>query len=240
VLLGYGLGDVNVLTALDWSRNVFSEGEIDYPHDVIQVLRKQNPLDAPYRDRNGVMILETSDLTDLFEEFGIVRLEHLEARARQTLALQELTDEMANPQKENIEKFIDDRSFRQSNLKILSQFPVHLISGFISFLDKCIDETWLRSKPYGAFEGYNQNLTIILDILTAFEATNIPPALFQTVAYSLDRLAIYVGRNAGQSFAAAHTWDERKVKLSQEVITELRDISEALGYSNLETLLMTL
>jgi hypothetical protein len=240
LLLGYGLGDVNVLTALDWSKNVFSEGDVNYPHDVVQVLRKQNPVEKPYRDRNGVLIIETSDLTDFFEEYAIIRREDLEQKAEEATALQKLADEMVNPQQGNIAKFLDDQSFRQGNLKILSQFPVHLISGFISFLDKCIDETWLRSRPHGAFEGYNQNLIIIMDILTAFEAHKIPPALFQTAAYALERVAYYVGRNSGQSFAAAVTWDKRKGELSQELITELMNISKSLGYSNLEALLNTI
>jgi len=240
LLLGYGLGDVNVLTALDWSKNVFSEGALDYPQDVIQVLRKENPFEKPYRDRNGLLIIETNELTDFFEEFGIVREEALEQEKKQQEELAKLTEEMINPQQENIDKFIDDQSFRQSNLSILSQFPVHLIAGFISFLDKCIDETWRRSKPYGAFEAYNQNLIMIIDILTAFEPNNIPPALFQTAAYSLDRVAIFIGRMSGQSFAAATTWEQRKAELSQEIVTDLRDISHALGYSNLQQLLITI
>ena len=37
-LLGYSLGDVNVLTALDWSKNVFRESKGNYPHEVVQIL----------------------------------------------------------------------------------------------------------------------------------------------------------------------------------------------------------
>jgi hypothetical protein len=43
VLIGYGLGDVNVLTALDWSRNVFKAAETTYQSDVIQILRTESP-----------------------------------------------------------------------------------------------------------------------------------------------------------------------------------------------------
>ena len=68
LILGYGLGDVNVLTALDWSRNVFKGAQANYPHAVIQVLRKDNPRGMPYWDKNGLLILESDSLTVFFEE----------------------------------------------------------------------------------------------------------------------------------------------------------------------------
>ena len=82
LLLGYGLGDVNVLTAIDWSRNVFFSKQENYPHDVIQILRTSNPKEEPYRDRNGILILETSDLTKFFDEFEAVHRELLEEKRR--------------------------------------------------------------------------------------------------------------------------------------------------------------
>ncbi len=59
--------------------------------------------------------------------------------------------------------------------------------GFVSFMEKCIDETWERSIPNGAFEPYNQNLTIILDILTAFPLESFPPVLLQKTANALQK-----------------------------------------------------
>ena len=73
LLLGYALGDVNVLTALDWSKYVFKRTRENYPHGVIQVLRKKKPSDEPYRAVNGVVILETEALSGFFEEFSVVR-----------------------------------------------------------------------------------------------------------------------------------------------------------------------
>jgi hypothetical protein len=69
LLVGYGLGDVNVLTALDWSKSVFNGGEATYPNDVIQLLRKNSPHEKPYRDKNGIVIVEAENISDFFEEF---------------------------------------------------------------------------------------------------------------------------------------------------------------------------
>jgi hypothetical protein len=125
-------------------------------------------------------------------------------------------------------------------LKVLSKFSIHLIAGFVSFLNKCIDETWKRSVPSGAFEGYNQNLTIILDILTAFPLQNFPPALFQTAAYGLERVAYYVGSEWGKSWAAHKTWESRKGELTSEIVRELRSVAEQYNYWHLQQLLTSI
>ncbi|QWL58574.1 SIR2 family protein [Aeromonas jandaei] len=240
LLLGYGLGDVNVLTALDWSRNVFKSEEANYPNGVVQVLRKDNPTEEPYRDKNGIVIIEVEDLSDFFEDFIEVRTEELDEKKKEQKALKRLANQLDAPDGEMIEKFIDDEEFRSKMLKTLSRFSIHLVSGFVSFLNKCIDETWARSRPDGAFEGYNQNLIIILDILTAFPISRFPPALFQTAAYGLQRVGYYVGDCAGKSWAAKKTWDKRKNELSKEIVDELKSIASQHGYAYVERLAKTI
>ena len=150
-----------------------------------------------------------------------------------------MANELDNPNGETIAKFIDDEHFRSEMLKKLSMFSIDLISGFVSFLNKCIDETWIRSQANGAFEGYNQNLKIILDILTSFPINRFPPALFQTVAYGLQRVGYYVGDGPGNSWSAKKTWDNRKSELTTEVISELRSIANQHGYSFVNALVAT-
>lgn len=240
LLLGYGLGDVNVLTALDWSKNVFKAGEATYPSSVIQLLRKDNPKEKPYRDINGIVIVESEDISDFFEEFMDVRKVELIEKEKEQKTLKELADKLGKPDGTMIEKFIDDEAFRSDILKVLSKFSIHLVSGFVSFLNKCIDETWARSKPDGAFEGYNQNLIIILDILTSFPINRFPPALFQTAAYGLQRVGYFVGNEFGQSWPAMKTWNKRKNELTEEVVAELNSIAEQHGYNNVRSLAKTI
>jgi hypothetical protein len=240
LLLGYGLGDVNVLTALDWSKNVFKGESVNYPNEVIQVLRKDNPSETPYRDKNGIVIIEASTLAEFFGWLMEVRAKLLEEEHEELKQLNDLAAKLNEPDNKKIEKFIDDPVFRASMLKVLSEFSIHLISSFVSFLDKCIDETWTRSKPYGAFEGYNQNLILIIDILTAFPADKFPPALFETAAYGLQRVGYYVGAEAGKSHAAAITWGKRKTELSTEMIDELLHFANQHHYVYLKKLITTI
>lgn len=230
VLLGYGLGDVNVLTALDWSKNVFNKEKENYPNDIIQIIRNSSPKKLPYRDQHGVIIIETSDLDEFFKEYYEISNKETQKKQKEKDTLNELEHMLTNPDKNIIDMFIDDDGIRKNILNTLSKFSINLISGFISFLDKCIDETWERSRPNGAFEGYNKNLVITLDILTAFPLNNFPPALFQTAVQSLQRVGPYIGKNNGQSWDAYKTWEKRKNKLSNELVAELKNISNQHGY----------
>jgi hypothetical protein len=233
LLLGYGLGDVNVLTALDWSRNVFKAEQQNYPSCVIQVLRKDNPSEEPYRDQNGIVIVETENLSVFFDQFKAVREDQLTQEKATQRILEHLSAVLDDASSSTIDKFIDDQTYRANILKALSKFSLHLISGFVSFLNKCIDETWSRSAPTGKFEGYNQNLIILLDILTSFPVDQIPPVLLQTAAYGLERVGYFIGNQKGQSYSANNTWEKRKSKLTREMVKELRNIAEQHGYSHL-------
>ncbi|MEX6149757.1 SIR2 family NAD-dependent protein deacylase [Providencia hangzhouensis] len=237
LIMGYGLGDVNVLTALDWSKNVFKNESESYPNDVIQVIKKSKPKKTPYRDKNSVMIIETTDLIDFFEEFSVVREKKHKKEKEQIAKLKKLAEKLNDPNVSTIKQFIDDTEFRDKVLKVLSTFPNNLIASFVSFLNKCIEETWERSKPSGAFDGYADNLTLLIDILTNFSVKQIPPALFQTTAHALERVGYYVGDDSGQSFAAGKIWKERKEMLDNSMITELKNFSEQYNCTYIPKLL---
>lgn len=240
LIVGYGIGDVNVLTALDWSKNVFSGKQENYPHDVIQVVRKNNPKEEPYRDKNGILIVETSELKSFFKEFSSVREESVREELEEMKNLEDLALKLDDPDSSMIETFIDDNEFRGEMLKTLSNFSIHLISGFVSFISKCIDETWARSEPNAAFEGYNQNLILILDILTTFNVDKIPPALFEITAYALQRVGYYVSDGHGKSWESYETWNNRKSELSPEMISELNNFADQYEHTYIRRLMKSI
>jgi hypothetical protein len=121
-------------------------------------------------------------------------------------------------------------------LQTLSTFSNDLISGFVSFLNKCIDETWVRSEPNGAFQGYADNLTLILEIFTSFSIKQFPPALFETTAYALQRVGYYVGSEYGRSFAAKRAWDARKCELSEQLVVEPKSFAKQHYCTNISRL----
>jgi SIR2-like domain len=233
LLLGYGLGDVNVLTAVDWSRNVFAESKGTYPHGIVQVVRSRTPTKVPYTDKNDVLILETEQLKPFLTELAVYLQLARDFHEHNLEGARELAEQLNNPEANDVTRFIDDLTFRKQLLDDLREYEVHLIAGFVNFFQRCIDETWERAKPSGAFSAYDQNLTMLLDLLDAFDIKKFPPALFETIAYSLDRVAYYIGYSKGESWEAAQTWEGRKGSIPNETLEELKAMCRQSGYYRL-------
>lgn len=226
LVIGYGLGDVNVLTALDWSKNVYSSSTGNYPNEIVQVVHKSTPSEYPYRDKSSTVIIETSDLSDfLYELSDSVDKARAQEDSRKK-EIREISEDLRAADKSTVTDFIGDDEFRRGLLDRLSSFPNELLASFVSFLEACINETRRRSSSPGAFNAYAQTLGIILDILTAFKHDQIPPALFATSAHALQRISQYVGNNFGQSYSAGDLWKQRKSELSEETIRELEQFGK--------------
>jgi hypothetical protein len=239
-LLGYGLGDVNVLTALDWSKNVYEKEHGDYPHEVIQILWAKHPKPDPYRSKDGIVIVEVAEISEFCKEYVTAETERAKERKLKAQKIKEIAEFLAASEAGAIQRFIDDHSWRRSVLKVLAKFNVEVVREFESFIGACFKETQHRSGKDGAFEEYATDLDITLDILTAFSYHDFPPALFPVAASNLNRLAAYIGTKKGDSWAAYQTWNKRKGELSNEIVVELRAIARQYNHSNLRDLLKDL
>jgi ArsR family metal-binding transcriptional regulator len=237
LIVGYGVGDVNVLTAVDWTKNVYSNQRINYPHDIIQLLFTEKPNPKPYRDRNDILIIEFDDLKNILKEIGnlIIKEKKLDKEINENL--KELNEIFQNPSEDNVKAFIDDESFRKNVIESISKNDVKLISGFLVLFSKSIDETWVRAEPRGAFWAYNENLQLLLDVIENIELSKIPPALLESIAYNLDHVSYYIGTSLGESRAAYGTWESRKDKIPKDTYWELFNIGRVRRYYNLKKLL---
>jgi len=235
--LGYGLGDVNVLTALDWSKNVFKDERANFPRDVIQVLRKKNPESTPRRLGNGVLVIETEEIASFFDEY-LHATEHLQKR-RENLRrrLKRITRVFGDAESDDVDRFIDDSEWRHDALRLLQEYGVDIVAEFEIFLGKVFKETKRRSGKQGAFNAYSVNLEILLDLLKAFKQGEMPPALFAATVANFGRLALYIGDEFGSSWAAKSTWDKRRNDLDKSTVAELRVIAKQYRYTTLTRLL---
>jgi hypothetical protein len=237
LIVGYGLGDVNVLTAVDWTKNVYVNQRINYPHDIIQLLYTEKPSPNPYRDRNDILIIEFDDLKEILKEIGNLIIEEKKLDEEKNENLKELNEIFQNPSEENVKSFIDDEDFRKSVIDSISKNDVKLISGFLVLFSKSIDETWIRAQPRGAFWAYNENLKLLLDVIENIELSKIPPALLESIAYNLDHVSYYIGTSLGESRSAYRTWNERKDSIPKDTYWELFNIGRVRRYYNLKNLL---
>lgn len=237
LIIGYGLGDVNVLTAVDWVKNVYSNQKINYPHDIIQLLYKERPEVNPYRDRNGIIIVEFNDLQQFLNDVSESITVHQRIDEERCIHLKDINEYLENPDENVVKSFIDDVEFRSDIISTLAKENVFLITGFLELFSKAIDETWERSIPNGAFHAYNENLTILIEILINIDLEKIPPALFESIVYNLDKLSFYIGTQLGESRAAYYTWQKGKDKIPSNTYNELKNISTTRKYTRLKRLL---
>lgn len=120
LILGYGLGDINVLTAFDWSKNVYEKQKAKHPNFLVQVLKEERPNPKPYRDNNNVVIIETNELSSFFAELKDVIIEKQKEEELAISKLRDIEGRFRNPEIRNIEKFIDDPQFRINIISFLS------------------------------------------------------------------------------------------------------------------------
>ncbi len=236
-LLGYGLGDVNVLTALDWSKNVYEKEHGEYPHEVIQVYRTAKPSPEPYRTKDGIVIIEVKEISEFCKEYADAASKMRKGDEKRRATLAKISKLFVSAEPSDINRFIDDDPWRRDILRAISLFSVDLVAEFESFLGICFKETRRRSGKGGAFQEYATDLHITLDLLTAFTYATFPPALFPIAAKNLDRLANYIGTTPGNSYAANDVWNVRRGEISAEVIAELKAIAREYRYPALRGLL---
>ncbi len=223
LFLGYGLGDINVLTALDWCRNVYVGTAPTCSTDFILALYSKSPAAQPYRNEHDILVIEMDDLATFMGEIKSAWEAAKTIYSDQQLKLASLAQQLDTSPAAMVDQFIDDPAQRATVLSVLKKFDVQLIASFMTFFAACLDETWKRSLPSGAFEGYNQQLILILDLLTTFEFQEMPPALFELLAVSLEKLGPYIGTSGGQSWAASNTWANRKRSIPTRTVEELRN-----------------
>lgn len=239
LILGYGLGDVNVLSAVDWSKNIYTE-ENEYPHEIIQALWTSSPKENAYKDENGNIIIEISDLTQFLNELIIFIVKKQKEYDDELLNLNKLIKNLEEENEKFIKDFIEKRDFRLNLIHILSRFEHHMISTYIQFLTVCISRVWEKSNEDGAFEMYNKYLNIILDIVVNYEYKKMSPSLFQLTAESLNKVLRYVNLDSstvqyyGQSWSATKSWHRRKNDIPQDMIDELYQYSKQNIFTNLK------
>lgn len=241
LLIGYGLGDFNVLTALDWSRNVFNtNGPSSYPNDIIQLVRTDKPRDAAYV-RDGIYIIEFKDLRTCLQEICDYVDDRKEESKRVTKRLRRLESKYANPTDDMIASFADDEDARNTILKNLNESKHSYINGFLELLSRSLDEVWRKARRSGAFHEYDNYLNILLDIIENVDVDTCPPALIQHICYGLDKVGYYIGPGFGEAKAAYRTWMKRGPEISRDTLNELQNISRLNpSYHNLGRLLKKL
>ncbi|MFJ7647700.1 SIR2 family NAD-dependent protein deacylase [Lysinibacillus sp. NPDC097279] len=233
LVLGYSLGDMNVLSSLDWSKNVYTV-EDEFPYDIIQVLWTKSPKNDPYYDVNGNIVIETNNIDDFLNELCLKIVEKQFEYDMDMKKLRKIIEQLENGNGDMKKRFIEDnQSFRVSMVKLLSKFEHQLITPYIQFLSECIGEVWSESSKNGAFDEYDKYLKILLDIIINYDFKQMPPRLFRIVSEALDKVMYYVSdtrdKIKGDSWKATNTWHDRYTQIPEDMVQQLSSYAKQSG-----------
>ncbi|MFL1707387.1 SIR2 family NAD-dependent protein deacylase [Campylobacter sp. MOP7] len=226
LIIGYSLGDPNVLTALDWSKNIYQNDNIDetyYPNSVIQIIyKKDNPNTNPEIKENGIIILESSSILDTLNELSEFIEKNNKTIENKNKKLIKFKNVLINANDKLLEKFITKKEKRNLYIGKVQKNSEYLIEEFLIFLTKVFDKCWEKARPNGAFYAYKEMLLIVLDIFINIPFNKMSPALFESIAYQFGRASSYIGNSLGQSYAAYGAWNDYKNNIPEQTKKELK------------------
>lgn len=225
LVLGYGLGDMNVLSALDWSKNIYVNKN-EYPYEIIQAFWTKNPKEYPYRDENGNIIIEIDDIESFLDE--IISYMKIEEKSyiENVNKLESIIGNLREVNNEFVNKFKSNEEFRVKLIKVLTKFEYNMINPYINFFTKCIDEIWDEARKDNGFKFYNTYINILLDILINYKCKRIPPKLFKIVANNLNNVLNFIcfskeRKLKSQAWDASDSWHKRKNDIPYDMKKEL-------------------
>ena len=229
LMLGYSLSDINVISSVDLANNVYKNINNNHESNIIQVIRSETPRREPYRNDNGVIILETDELINFFTELiSIYNDKDIAIQNKKTEVMNKINF-FQNAIEEDYNMFIDNIKNRKEIISFVASLNLeyqYIYPSYINFLEKVYATLYERSRPNGAFSAYDENLKVILDILKNVNLDKTPYIFVRYIFSKLSSLSPAIGTNRGQSYAAANTWDAEAPLLSQDVLSELKKYAD--------------
>lgn len=237
VIIGYSLGDINVLSAIDWAENYYSKAETSikqYPNSIYQVIRSEKPREPYILEGTNITVIEVEDIQIFMNKLITCIDEEVKDKDINKGQLDEL---MAQFREEDKASFIDNQEMSLELIKRLYEFEKKPelrvdLREFILFFNACFQEKFdeARNTPR-YFKGYEACLNMLCMIIEEYEMEDIHPNLLWPTLDNLNKLLSYVGSQNGKSWSAQDSWE--KLNLPDDKLRFLYDCAE---YSSLNTL----
>ena len=232
VMIGYGLGDMNVLTALDWAKNVYTnDNGFDRDSPIIQIVYKEkNSEKESNDDENNIRIIETDDLENFFRELSEYMIRYEKGYIKKTESVKQKMECLHNATEDGIYNFIKKYDEFEKEmfdyLKNLEYEFGYFYNIYFSFIGKVLLRLNELSKEQNNFEVYNTKLCIILDIFINIPLKKLPISLRGLLAYELNKTVdnFYVSGIQlinGKLDSETKSWQYYRDRLPEEVIDEL-------------------
>lgn len=223
LMIGYSLNDLNVLSALDYSQNIYTNVSATFETPIIQLLYKEDPKQEPYID-NNIVIQEIGDLSNYFSELINFIKRYKSIIGKKTNEVKKLLEFFTNADGEDISAFIGDKDRRQEIFNTIKSIDFefwYIYPSYMAFLNKSFGILWDKARVQNAFSYYSDILDLLLDIIENIDYEKVPLSLLEYLIEQFKDISYSVGETLGQSWAAKELWDRRCNSIPKEFINEL-------------------
>ena len=223
VMIGYGIGDLNVISAIDYSKNVYT-GHSHIENSIIQLVYTDEPKDECY-EKEGIIIYEIDSIASFFNELSEYITRYKSYLGKITNNVERKQEEFISSSNDFVNKFdanIDN--YRTETIKFIYGLESnywYIYTSFISLIQRVFDKNMEGAKYPLQFQFYDSYLTILLDLIELLDVEKTPIIFITYLIERLDFIAPYIGETPGKSFAAYETWKKRMKKIPAEFIEKV-------------------
>lgn len=244
IILGYGLGDMNVLSAIDWAENYYRTSNTEQVKaDIYQIVRKTgDEIKEPYPwNGTNIKVLEVADITEFMEAL----LPYIEeVKAEDKANQQEIDDILTKINVTGTDYFLEQTEETLQEIKSLvtHEKAKHLTVDLFEFIEvygASYEEEFVKAKTTkGAFSRYATSLELSLMIIDQYDDLNdMHPNLFSVILNNLDSVLKWAGpvSDIGKSWKADRMWknhdfSEQNLRLINDSAV-YRELKELARYS---------
>lgn len=224
LMMGYSLNDLNVLSAVDYCKNVYSNFETENENQIVQLLYERHPKE-PYYDKNGIIIYEMSDISEFLTELSEYNVKYRGVIGKKAKEIKGYIEQFINADSEYVKAFAANKEERLAIIKYIQSVDLefrYVYPSYIAFLSNVLGYLWDKASEKNNFHYYNTILVILIDLIKNIDYSKIPNEYLDFLVDEFNDLAPFVGNSMGESWEALSTWDTEKNELPKDFIDEIR------------------
>ena len=223
LMIGYAIGDLNVISAIDYSKNVYT-GNCHVENSIIQLAYTENPKDFCY-EKEGIIIYEIDSIESFFNELTDHISRYKSSIGKMTKSVDRKQEEFISSSNEFVNKFDSNTdNYRIETIKFIYSLESsywYIYTSFISLIQRTLDKNMEGAKYQYQFQFYDYYLVILLDLIVNIDVNKTPIIFITYLIEKLDFIAPYVGDSMGQSFAAYETWKNRMNSINKDFVEKI-------------------
>lgn len=233
LMIGYALGDLNVISALDYRNNVYTNTSI-LDNCIIQLVYNKNITEEKIYYKNNIYIYEYNDLTTFFNELLEYMKKYKSKIGKITNEVDSKMKEFINEDNDYVNDFIDEESdYRNKTIDFINKLDssyCYIFTQYIPFLDRVFNKVMSSARIAGQFSYYNDFFKILLDLLKNLDVKSTSTVYLDFLIEKFCEIAPSIGDTMGCSYAAKGTWDNRKKEIPLDFIEAVKHNMASIEY----------